>query len=961
MAGKLYSETTTFHGSGRREDLNRPHSCCWNAGSLFVTDALNNRIVQIWDIPREKHSLAHDPTSGVTPKHEIETDGRLYRTVGTSTTWMFPLGMASVPCYFKPERPGDEQRLGSLLVVCDSGHNRIKLVFVPALKEYRARRDNFSSGQVNKDVFSIEEPGTVLTLAGNGKKGMQNGPAAKATFNRPSAVCVAADGSLIIADAGNHCLRQISLRRPVPPREYKSPIHRHRTGSTARTSSDQRYNKMMQEFNESEKHGIKKENVMGALAEWAATGDLNCLPPGMELVVTTIAGGGTKEDRTRAAVHNIAVNGVHKDLGHVPFGPESTYHHEHEESFSSAAADTGKNNQRQAELSLAELLLANPENSLPEGTEIPVSTSGMRDGVGREVLFNNPVDLLLDRHGRIIIADQNNDSLRMAYRTMDAKWKVTTLKEQKLETATQTKTGHTTGEKALSETELLAPSGVLLLPASKWKTALFTRPSSLCHVDGRNLQEGLFLVSHKHAISLVAFDFVSELHDDATASRVSHFVLSGEEESIEKKRNSSISAHGYLDSEDVADSRYWNPRGLCTKPGMDVMVADASNCVIRQLSRGGISLAKAVAQVRTPHHIRGKHVRHHVTQRSPESSPSKSFAGKKLFKTPSKVEKSASRRSTLTSSSSRKSVSKAPTPLREKAKKSAKAEMGKSMGSILKRSYAQGGSNQGYLDDIKRILTAPPASQRRESIVKPQRRPSSSPGQHRRASTNTRQTPMEQLVNEAWKKRNGQTSDAYLHDVNNWKAIPETKNEHIHKKKAVETRFESGLRPDVHERDVIERKKERIRSIDKVKARIKQSQPRSSSGKQIVRTRRVTTLEASRSRTAASPRKYANQISSPHLLVAASPTAKNGCRRASVHFAGLKRLRRSKMEVIEARRTRERLRSMEAAKLPAQRRSILKKGEGRMSVSTHNASELAVHKFHPSMSRRSTALFENAV
>ena len=67
------------------------------------------------------------------------------------------------------------------------------------------------------------------------------------------------------------------------------------------------------------------------------------------------------------------------------------------------------------------------------------------------------------------------------------------------------------------------------------------------------------------------------------------------------------------------------------------------------------------------------------------------------------------------------------------------------------------------------------------------------------------------------------------------------------------------------------------------------------------------------------------------------------------------------MEVIEARRTKERLRSMEAAKLPAQRRSVLKKGGGRMSVSICNASELAVHQFHPSMSRRSTALFEDAV
>ena len=119
----LYDETTTFHGSGRREDLNRPHSCCWNNGSLFVTDTLNNRIVQIWDIPRLANADTgrHDPRAGQTPKDVPETNGRLYRTIGTSTTWMFPLGMISIPCYFKPENPGDQQRQGSLLVVCDSG------------------------------------------------------------------------------------------------------------------------------------------------------------------------------------------------------------------------------------------------------------------------------------------------------------------------------------------------------------------------------------------------------------------------------------------------------------------------------------------------------------------------------------------------------------------------------------------------------------------------------------------------------------------------------------------------------------------------------------------------------------------------------------------------------------------------------------------------------------------------
>ena len=35
------------------------------------------------------------------------------------------------------------------------------------------------------------------------------------------------------------------------------------------------------------------------------------------------------------------------------------------------------------------------------GVKLPVATSGHRDGVGKGALFNNPVDLLLDRHSEI--------------------------------------------------------------------------------------------------------------------------------------------------------------------------------------------------------------------------------------------------------------------------------------------------------------------------------------------------------------------------------------------------------------------------------------------------------------------------------------------------------------------------------------------------------------------------------
>ena len=52
---------------------------------------------------------------------------------------------------------------------------------------------------------------------------------------------------------------------------------------------------------------------------------------------------------------------------------------------------------------------------------------------------------------------------------------------------------------------------------------------------------------------------------------------------------------------------------------------------------------------------------------------------------------------------------------RSKSKKSAKDGMGKTIGSILRKSYTSGiSSTRGYLDDVKQILTAPPS---RSNIV----------------------------------------------------------------------------------------------------------------------------------------------------------------------------------------------------------------------------------------------------
>lgn len=61
----------------------------------------------------------------------------------------------------------------------------------------------------NDRIRRIAPDGTVTTLAGTGKPGMADGPAAAAAFDTPTAIVVARDGTLFVADTGNDAIRRI--------------------------------------------------------------------------------------------------------------------------------------------------------------------------------------------------------------------------------------------------------------------------------------------------------------------------------------------------------------------------------------------------------------------------------------------------------------------------------------------------------------------------------------------------------------------------------------------------------------------------------------------------------------------------------------------------------------------------------------------------------------------------------
>lgn len=61
----------------------------------------------------------------------------------------------------------------------------------------------------NDRIRRIAQDGSVTTIAGTEKPGLLDGPALQASFDTPSAIAAATDGSLYVADTGNHAIRKI--------------------------------------------------------------------------------------------------------------------------------------------------------------------------------------------------------------------------------------------------------------------------------------------------------------------------------------------------------------------------------------------------------------------------------------------------------------------------------------------------------------------------------------------------------------------------------------------------------------------------------------------------------------------------------------------------------------------------------------------------------------------------------
>lgn len=67
----------------------------------------------------------------------------------------------------------------------------------------------------NHAVRVVASDGTVRTLAGNGHAGFEDGQGASARFNWPLGLALDVDGSVLVADSGNHAVRRVTMEGVV--------------------------------------------------------------------------------------------------------------------------------------------------------------------------------------------------------------------------------------------------------------------------------------------------------------------------------------------------------------------------------------------------------------------------------------------------------------------------------------------------------------------------------------------------------------------------------------------------------------------------------------------------------------------------------------------------------------------------------------------------------------------------
>lgn len=271
-------------------------------------------------------------------------------------------------------------------------------------------------------IRRITPEGNIATIAGSAE-GYADGPASLALFNTPSAIAADKDANIIIADTSNNRIRRLSSDRKLVSTIAGSGAAGHRDGAALEAQFDGPIGVAVDKDNniivaDSYNDRVRKISADGAVTTIAGAGAPGYADgPALEAMFDTPCGVAVDRDG------NIFVadtgNGAIRRI--TPQGEVTTVIKDEQVVSDAQAARVRLRQPIAMAITHDGFLFVSDEETgqvlrfTPE-LEVSVfagSRTGFQNGSGLEARFNGPAGIAIDRDGNLFVADANNYLIRM--------------------------------------------------------------------------------------------------------------------------------------------------------------------------------------------------------------------------------------------------------------------------------------------------------------------------------------------------------------------------------------------------------------------------------------------------------------------------------------------------------------------------------------------------------------------